>query len=232
MGSQGEIDIRRIATALRRRWKTTLTVWCAVVVLAAVATMLKTPQYESTAVLLLGERDGTEARSMQEMNQAAGSLSLMAEDVSVAETASALAGIDTDSTDLVERVSTNVPADTQRIEISVRDSDPRTARDNAVAITDSFKELVAQRGAAPEGLALRTWQHARLPNEPVSPNVVRTMAAAVALGLALGLLIAVLREHFDARWRSERDIEIATGLPVLATIDGRAMNFEDEEVLA
>jgi uncharacterized protein involved in exopolysaccharide biosynthesis len=57
-----------------------------------------------------------------------------------------------------------------------------------------------------------------LSDEPVWPNKPLVMAGATALGLVLGVLLALLIELLARRVRSEDDLEFATGVPVLATV--------------
>jgi len=59
---------------------------------------------------------------------------------------------------------------------------------------------------------------ARLPEKPSSPNRPRFYAIGVFAAIAIGLLIAATMEYFDRALRSEDDVRIAVGLPVLAAI--------------
>lgn len=57
-----------------------------------------------------------------------------------------------------------------------------------------------------------------LPDKAVWPNKPLAIASATALGLVLGILLALLVELFARRVRSEDDLEYATGAPVLAMV--------------
>ena len=59
---------------------------------------------------------------------------------------------------------------------------------------------------------------AEVPLEPASPNHVRNGALALAVGLALGVGIAFLRERLDDRIGSREELEEAVGAPVLAIV--------------
>jgi succinoglycan biosynthesis transport protein ExoP len=54
--------------------------------------------------------------------------------------------------------------------------------------------------------------------DPVSPNVALALAFGGALGLALGLLAAVLRERLDDSIRNRRDAEESFGAPVIGAL--------------
>ncbi|MGQ0668922.1 MAG: polysaccharide biosynthesis tyrosine autokinase [Actinomycetota bacterium] len=61
-------------------------------------------------------------------------------------------------------------------------------------------------------------QPADLPSAPSSPNHVRSGALALAVGVALGVGVAFLRERLDQRLRGRPDLEEQLAAPVLATV--------------
>jgi succinoglycan biosynthesis transport protein ExoP len=65
----------------------------------------------------------------------------------------------------------------------------------------------------------RVLAKAEVPTAPISPKPVRNVAIAVALGLAVGVGLAFVREHLDDTISAPEQLEHATrGLPVLAQI--------------
>lgn len=67
---------------------------------------------------------------------------------------------------------------------------------------------------------------AEVPQDPVSPQPVRTAALALVLGLLLGVGLAFLRDHLDDVIRDEDDFRRATGgRPIL----GRIPNWSDPQ---
>jgi capsular exopolysaccharide synthesis family protein len=59
---------------------------------------------------------------------------------------------------------------------------------------------------------------AELPTSPASPNLLRDGVLGLILGLALGALVAFLRERFDQRLAGREDFEEKLGAPVLAIV--------------
>jgi polysaccharide chain length determinant protein (PEP-CTERM system associated) len=59
---------------------------------------------------------------------------------------------------------------------------------------------------------------ARLPEQPFSPRRTRLYAMAAMGGLGIGLMFVVILEWFDRGLRTQDDVRIALGLPVLAAI--------------
>jgi uncharacterized protein involved in exopolysaccharide biosynthesis len=57
-----------------------------------------------------------------------------------------------------------------------------------------------------------------LPDSPVWPNKPLVIGASIAVGLVLGVLLALLVELLARRVRSDEDLEYAAGAPVLAIV--------------
>ena len=88
---------------------------------------------------------------------------------------------------------------------------------------DQYQKLVAKAEemksqALASASALEPLGNTSLPAEPVWPNKPLVMGGAIALGLILGILFALLVELLARRVRSEDDLEYASGAPVLAVV--------------
>lgn len=69
----------------------------------------------------------------------------------------------------------------------------------------------------------RVVESARQPHTPTSPKPVRNAVAGGFLGLVLGLALVFLRDSFDRRLHSPRDIEAEMGLPLIGHIRDAAL---------
>ena len=79
-----------------------------------------------------------------------------------------------------------------------------------------YKEAMEQEGlAAPDA---RLISHADIADAPVFPNKQRFLLFGTVGGLAIGGIIAFLRNGFDQRIRQASQIEIATGVPVFGLL--------------
>jgi polysaccharide chain length determinant protein (PEP-CTERM system associated) len=92
---------------------------------------------------------------------------------------------------------------------------------------DSYNDLLKKRDASAmsedltreqQGEQFRVLDPANLPDTPSFPNRPLFAAGGLAGGLALGLGLAFLLELQDTSLRSERDVEFALRLPVLAMV--------------
>ena len=79
-----------------------------------------------------------------------------------------------------------------------------------------FNELNATAGSTSNNVSLV--DEAEPPREPVSPNVILNMVAALAAGLAFAGGFVFLREQFDDVVRTPDDVEAKLGLSVLGLI--------------
>jgi polysaccharide chain length determinant protein (PEP-CTERM system associated) len=68
------------------------------------------------------------------------------------------------------------------------------------------------------GAHFKVLDPARLPEQPFTPNRARLYAFAVLGGFGIGLILAVILERFDHGLRTQDDVFVALGLPVLAAI--------------
>lgn len=75
-----------------------------------------------------------------------------------------------------------------------------------------------RRVTGSQGTGGEVVQPANLPSSPASPDFVRNGLLALAVGLALGIGLAFLRERLDERLRGREDLEAQIGVPVLATV--------------
>lgn len=98
---------------------------------------------------------------------------------------------------------------------------------------DQFQKLAAKaeeaKAQALSETPLEPMGNTSLPDDPVWPNKPLVIGGAVALGLVLGVLLALLVELLARRVRSEDDLEFATGAPVLAVVGAQK---EDNALVA
>ncbi len=91
----------------------------------------------------------------------------------------------------------------------------------------SYRSLLAKRDAARIAANLEQRQvgeqfnvvdPARVPQRPVSPDRARLNITGIALGLAFGLGLVGLLEYRDRTFKTDEDLSMVLGLPVLAVV--------------
>jgi polysaccharide biosynthesis transport protein len=202
-----------------------LTVTLAAVAAAAAVVFSQTRLYSSEAVVVV-EPPAVSASSGNPPNMAT-------EEGVVSSTAvllRAASHLHVPVTVLASGLTAHSPGTTTLLDISYADSNPRIAQQRAQTIaqayvsfrsarptagTHSAKPAPAPANTAPVATLVTP---ASLPSAPSSPDYKIDMAAALIVGLALGLGAAALRDHLDDRLRGPLDLEARTGVPVLALI--------------
>lgn len=104
----------------------------------------------------------------------------------------------------------------ERDEVSSLARDVENEQTNYDAMLKSFSQVSLQSQFNQTNIAILN--PAVPPLKPDSPNVVLNMAAAVFLGLALGIVLAVVLELTKRRVRSTEDVSELLDLKVLATV--------------
>jgi chain length determinant protein EpsF len=106
-----------------------------------------------------------------------------------------------------------------RDEASVLLKDLETAQRAYEQVAQRRAQLATESQA--EQASARVLSPATAPLAPWSPNVKKIMGAALILGLALGIAAALGWEYLDQRVRSEQDIHMVEGVPLLGVMSSR-----------
>ena len=198
-------------------------------------TSSQTPIYRASATILIGQEPVVDPASdasndLQDLQWFMPTLAAAANTRPVAE-------------DVVQRLGLSVPPeyvqgsmqveqipDTQFLEVSFLDPSPARAQLMANTIGDAVSERLPELG--PNGsssLSATVWEQATLPYSPVSPDLMRNILVALALGVMLGIGLAFLVEYLDDRWRSIDELEQLSGVPafgVVPELKGRRKNSD------
>jgi capsular exopolysaccharide synthesis family protein len=95
-------------------------------------------------------------------------------------------------------------------------------------LVQTLNDRLDQMGVSPGDngvLNFRVLEDARPARKPSSPDVVRVGVVSVLAGLSLGLLVAFVMDWTDPRFRTEQEVSLQLGLPILGTvptIEGKA----------
>jgi capsular exopolysaccharide synthesis family protein len=130
---------------------------------------------------------------------------------------------------LLQGLSLTVPASSSIMEIGYSNPVPWIARERAQVIAEAYvayrspKTAPAQHTTKTATLPVITLHatlitRAALPTSPSSPNYLIDIAAALIVGLGLGIGTAAIRDHLDDRFRGPLDLEAQTGVQVLALV--------------
>lgn len=151
--------------------------------------------------------------SFAELARSARVLDPVIDELDLSTTAAGLAGT----------MDVRTPENTVVLDIVVSSGDPELAASianaTAASLTDAVQDVAPRNADGRATVTVRTVENANAPTTPTSPNTRVNVVAGAFLGLVLAILIIVLRRLLDTRVRTVAELEAATALPVLATIE-------------
>ncbi|MGQ7872644.1 YveK family protein [Bacillus sp. 1A] len=129
---------------------------------------------------------------------------------------------------LNEKIEVANKKDSQVVEVTVQDKNPKLARDIANTTAEVFQSEVAKIMSVNNVTVL---SKAELPEElsPIKPRPMVNVVIVFVLGLMASVGLAFLLEYLDNTVKKEEDVENLLGLPVLgivARMDEETMNVK------
>jgi receptor protein-tyrosine kinase len=232
------VELKDVLQALRSGWwLLALSVLLAVGAAAAVTWTAK-PLYASTTRLFVSTAGATDTSAAYQ-----GDLFSQQRVTSYAELlrGEQLAARVIDDLDLelspaevAAKVSAAPVADTVILDVTVTDTSPERARDIAGSLGRQFTRQVTTletpAGAEISTVKVTTVQSADRDSTPVSPDPLRNLALGAALGLMVGLGLALLRSRLDNTVKTAEDVDQVAGVGVIGTVPEDPRLAEDHLV--
>ncbi|SFK20819.1 polysaccharide biosynthesis tyrosine autokinase [Cellulomonas sp. KH9] len=195
------------------------------VLLAALASLLTTPQYTARAEMVVVADTGSATDLVQgsEYTQKqVRTFSALATRQVVVQPAMAELGLTGSTGAVVERLSATSVLGTNVISVTATDPSPQAAADlaNAVAkhLTAAVGDIVPSLPNGSKSVRLEPITTATPPAQPTSPRVVLWILLGAIGGLALGATLITLRQLVDTKVRDEATALGLVGAPLLAAV--------------
>lgn len=221
------MDLQTYLRILRKHWRMVPLVTLIVVALAAGVTYLMPKSYESQLQFFVSTVDTSDnsqlAQGSNFLQQRVKSYSQLLTAPVVLEPVVKDLGLSSTSTDLSNRITATIPADTVLINVTVRDGDPALAQKIASAVGEQFPKTVSElervstHSESPVKVTLT--KSPTFDPSPVSPRPARNLALGVILGLIVALAAVLLRHILDTKVRTKDDVEdLIEGVAVIGSI--------------
>ena len=220
------MNLQDFAKLLRAQW----VVLCAAILLAVLGalavTFVTTPLYQSSTRLYVSATGGASVAEMYQGNRLSQERVLSYTELLMGETLAQRTidklGLNTSAATLRGNVKASAKPDTVLIDVQVRDKSPVEARDIANALSDEFVTMVREletpeEGSRPDARVV-VEQRATIPGKAVSPNMILNLLAGLAVGILLGIGLAILRGLLDNTVKDRQNLEELTGVGVVGSI--------------
>jgi len=220
------LNIQDFVHLLRSRWIIICVTFALAITGAVALTLLTTPLYQASTRLFVSTTSGASASEIYQGNLFSQQRVLSYTKLIMGETLARRTidklDLDMSPATLQAKVKASAPPDTVLIDVTVLDESPVRARDIADALSDEFVVMVGELetpevGAKPDARVV-VEQHASIPTDPVIPKPTRNIAIGAALGVLLGIGLAVLRDRFDNTIKNPRILEEIAGAGLVANI--------------
>ena len=214
------IDLVEILYAIRQHLlKVILATVVAAIIGFAASKFLMTPQYSSSAMMIVNTRqDVTSNVTSDQINSATklvATYSIIIKSDTVLQQVIENLGLGMTYSELNSRVSVQAVDDTQVMKITVNSTSPEWAQtvcDEILAVSpDIIKEAV-------EAGSVKVISKAFLNLNPISPNIKKNTALGAMVGLVLALGIIVLQVLLDNKINTEEDVTKYLDMTVLGVI--------------
>jgi polysaccharide biosynthesis transport protein len=210
---------------LRRGWPVVALTTALAIGLAALYIVVAPKRYESGAVLFVSLSGQRSAADLQQGRAFSGYA--VATYADIIDSAVVLGQVTDDLSpqpdldQLLEMVTAAARPDTTLIDVVGASPDPGLAADVANAAAEAAIEVIPRlenQSARTARVKVQLIQRAVEASKPVTPDVERTLAIGLIVGLCVGLGIAIAMQALDTRLRRGEDLRQLSDVPLLAVL--------------
>ncbi len=220
------MNLQDYLKVLRTRWVTVLVTMLVTVLAAIVTTLLTTPLYKASTRLFVSTSAGSSLSDIYQGNrfyqERVKSYTELLTGETLAQRTVDKLGLDISAKELAGKVRASAKLDTVLIDVDVLDTSPVRARDIANTLSDEFVVMVRELETPNQGgkadARVVVEQRASVPDHPVVPRTARNIGIGLALGLLLGMGLAVLRNILDNTVNSQETLEQVTEVGLVGSI--------------
>lgn len=214
------IDLVEILYAIRQHLlEVVLATVVAAIIGFAASKFLMTPQYSSSAMMIVNTRqDVTSNVTSDQINSATklvSTYSIIIKSDTVLQQVIDNLGLNLTYAQLNKRVTVAAVDDTQVMKITVQSDSPEWARQVCEQIITVAPDVIKE---AVEAGSVKVISNASLATEPVSPNIKKNTMLAAAVGFVLVIGIIVLQVLLDNKINTEEDVTKYLDMTVLGVI--------------
>jgi len=221
--AEEEIDLREIFLIIRKRTKMIVIITLLATIISGIFSyFIATPVYKASTSLIVSRTQSSalnnsqiQVQDIQTSRMLAATYSEFVKSRRVLQPVIERLRLPLTVDQLKNSVDVAAKGNTEIIEISVKNSDPRKAAEIANAIADSFVENIVKIMNIDN---VQVIDKAIPPTSKISPKTSLNIAVAAILGFMISVFIVFLLEYMDRTIKSPEDIKKYLDLPVLGVI--------------
>ena len=199
------IDLLEVLNAVRQHLAILILCTLAAAIAGfAVSKFAMTPQYESSALMIVNTRQDTTSN-----------VTIIIKSDTVLQQVINDLGLSLNYSELKNRVTVDAVDDTQVMKITVRSNNPEWAQQVCNKITEVSPDVILE---AVEAGSVKVISNASLAATPVSPNTTKNTALGGMIGLVLCLGVIFLQVLLDNKLNNEEDVAKYLDLTVVGVI--------------
>ncbi len=220
------LNLQDVVKLLRSRWITVCVTTVVAVFVAVAVSLLTTPLYQASTRLFVSTGAGGSVAETYQGNrysqERVASYAELLKGETVAQRTIDKLGLDMSAGKLSGSITATAKRDTVLINLAVLDNSPVRARDIANTLSDEFVEMVRELETPEGGLRadarVVVEQRASIPSHSVVPKTARNIAVGLALGVIIGVGLALARDVLDNTVKSRDNLEEVTGAALVGSI--------------
>jgi capsular exopolysaccharide synthesis family protein len=219
------LDLRDYLRAVRKRWWLVVGAVAVAVGVAATVTLLTPPRYAASVTFFISTRGSEVTQAFQGGQFAQQRVKSYVDVLTSNRLAQSVATANPNgltAEDVQAQITAQVVPDTVLVQATVTDVNRARALQVAQTLADEFPKLIGTLETPPGSktptVGIQIIAEPKLASTPVSPQPVRNVGLAIALGLIIGVAAAALRETLDSTIRSPEVLHKAADAPVLSAI--------------
>lgn len=215
---ENTVDFTKIWGIIQKNWKLLVLLPIAFLLISLIYTFLiASPKYEASTQVLVNEKeksDNMQAQQVQSNIQLVNTYSEIVKSPRILDEV-AKEHKEYSSSQLNKMVSVNTEAQSQILNIGVKENSPKKSEQLTNDVAKVFKKEIpvimnvdnVSVLSSAEGTATK-----------VSPKAIVNIIGSLLLGLVLAIIVIAFKEVFDKRIRTEEDVEKELQIPVLGSI--------------
>lgn len=216
------ISLRELIQTLKKRMSLIIILTLmAVLVSAAISYFVLTPIYQSSTQLLVNKsKDDQQSFNVGEVQtnlQLINTYNVIMKSPAILDIVIDDLKLDMTTKELNEKITVQSEKDSQVVNISVQDEDPKQAAAIANKIAEVFQTEIVKIMNVDNVSILAKAELGENPS-PIKPQPLLNIAIALVVGLMAGVGLAFLLEFLDNTVKTEQDIEKGLELPLLGVI--------------